>query len=83
VTEGDSRKRSLGNGGPTKKKARKVPEKEEENISVAAHHPGECQRLSILSCWLPQKAEGIMGVLSFVFLCREGALLLLSCWLRG
>lgn len=39
VTEGDSRKRSLGNGGPTKKKARKVPEKEEENISVAAHHP--------------------------------------------
>ncbi|EDL00961.1 mCG131439, isoform CRA_c [Mus musculus] len=39
VTEGDSRKRSLGNGGPTKKKARKVPEKEEENISVASHHP--------------------------------------------
>uniref|UniRef100_A0A8C6H1Q8 DNA mismatch repair protein MSH3 n=1 Tax=Mus spicilegus TaxID=10103 RepID=A0A8C6H1Q8_MUSSI len=39
VTEGDSRKRSLGNGGPTKKKARKVPEKEEENISVASHNP--------------------------------------------
>ncbi|XP_021063946.1 DNA mismatch repair protein Msh3 isoform X2 [Mus pahari] len=39
VTEGDSRKRSLGNGGPTKKKAKKVPEKEEENISVASHNP--------------------------------------------
>lgn len=45
VTEGDSRKRSLGNGGPTKKKARKVPEKEEENISVASHHPESRQKL--------------------------------------
>ncbi|XP_076783064.1 LOW QUALITY PROTEIN: DNA mismatch repair protein Msh3 [Arvicanthis niloticus] len=39
VTEGDSRKRSLGNGGPTKKKAKKVPEKEGENTSVASHNP--------------------------------------------
>ncbi|GAB1298427.1 DNA mismatch repair protein [Apodemus speciosus] len=39
VTEGDSRKRSLGNGGPTKKKAKNVPEREGENTSVAFHSP--------------------------------------------
>ncbi|XP_031216322.1 DNA mismatch repair protein Msh3 isoform X2 [Mastomys coucha] len=39
VTEGDSRKKSLENGGPTKKKAKTVPEKEEENSSVASHSP--------------------------------------------
>ncbi|XP_052015397.1 DNA mismatch repair protein Msh3 isoform X2 [Apodemus sylvaticus] len=39
VTEGDSRKRSLGNGGPAKKKAKNVPETEGENTSVAFHSP--------------------------------------------
>ncbi|XP_028616023.1 DNA mismatch repair protein Msh3 isoform X2 [Grammomys surdaster] len=39
VTEGDGRKRSLGNGGPTKKKAKKVPEKEGENTSVPSDNP--------------------------------------------
>ncbi|XP_055481627.1 DNA mismatch repair protein Msh3 [Psammomys obesus] len=36
VTEGDGRKRPLGNEGPIKKKAKKVPEKEGENTSVTS-----------------------------------------------
>ncbi|XP_040584824.1 DNA mismatch repair protein Msh3 [Mesocricetus auratus] len=39
VTKGDSRKRSLGNDGPIKKKAKEVPEKEEENTSVISGNP--------------------------------------------
>lgn len=44
VTEGDSRKRSLGNGEPTNKKAKKVPEEEGENTSVASHNPESRQK---------------------------------------
>nr|XP_048311858.1 DNA mismatch repair protein Msh3 isoform X2 [Myodes glareolus] len=39
VTRGDSRKRSLGSDGPVKRKAKKVPEKEEENTAVASGNP--------------------------------------------
>ncbi|XP_038177156.1 DNA mismatch repair protein Msh3 isoform X2 [Arvicola amphibius] len=39
VTRGDSRKRSLGSDGPVKRKAKKVPEKEEENTSVTSGNP--------------------------------------------
>ncbi|XP_052599553.1 DNA mismatch repair protein Msh3 isoform X4 [Peromyscus californicus insignis] len=39
VTKGDSRKRSSGNDGPIKKRAKKVPEKEEENTPVTSGNP--------------------------------------------
>lgn len=39
VTRGDSRKRSRGSDGPVKRKAKKVPEKEEENTSITSGNP--------------------------------------------
>ncbi|XP_051028202.1 DNA mismatch repair protein Msh3 isoform X2 [Acomys russatus] len=50
VTDGDSRKRSLGNDGPVKKKAKKVPEKEGENTPVTSGNPEakKCMRPRIV-----------------------------------
>ncbi|XP_005356562.1 DNA mismatch repair protein Msh3 isoform X1 [Microtus ochrogaster] len=39
VTRGDSRKRSRGSDGPIKRKAKKVPELEEENTSITSGNP--------------------------------------------
>ncbi|XP_027257546.1 DNA mismatch repair protein Msh3 isoform X2 [Cricetulus griseus] len=50
VTKSYSRRRSLGSEGPVKKKAKEVPEKEEENTSVISGNPEpkKCRRPRIV-----------------------------------